>query len=179
VWPWLPGDSLLFTAGAFAALGQLNPFFMFGLLVCAAVLGDTCNYWIGHALGPKVFKWKKSRFFNPDALKRTHDLYEKYGGKFIIMARFVPIVRTYAPFFAGIGAMTYRRFIVYCVAAAMLWVGVCLTAGYLFGNIPWVAAHFEMVIILIILISVTPMAVEYMKHRNEAANKGRGKSGRR
>jgi membrane-associated protein len=179
VWPWLPGDSLLFTAGAFAAMGQLNPFLMFGLLASAAVLGDTTNYWIGHMIGPKVFKWKKSRFFNPEALQRTHNLYETYGGKFIIMARFIPIVRTYAPFFAGVGAMTYRRFIVYCVCAAMLWVGVCLSAGYLFGNIPWVAKNFEVVIMGIILVSVLPMVIEYIRHRNKATNSSRGRSGRR
>jgi len=101
--PFLPGDSLLFTAGAFAALGQLNIWFMFALLSIAAILGDTVNYWIGHYLGPKVFKWKKSRFFNPEHLQRTHAFYEKYGGKTIILARFVPIIRTFAPFVAGIG----------------------------------------------------------------------------
>ena len=163
--PFLPGDSLLFTAGAFAALGQLNLGLMFGLLSLAAVLGDTANYWIGHYLGPKVFKWKKSRFFNPEHLERTHRFYEKYGGKTIILARFVPIVRTFAPFVAGIGAMTYSKFIVYNVVGGLAWVGVCLIAGYAFGNIPWVAKHFEVVIVGIIFVSVLPMFFEYWKSR--------------
>ena len=167
VWPFLPGDSLLFTAGACAALGQLNIAFMFLLLAGAAVLGDTCNYWIGHFIGPRVFKWKKSRFFSPETLQRTHLLYEKYGGKFIFIARFMPFVRTYAPFFAGVGAMTYRRFILFCVGAAFLWVGVCLGAGYLFGNIPWVAQHFEVVIIGIVLVSMIPMVYEVLSRNSQ------------
>jgi membrane-associated protein len=168
VWPFLPGDSLLFTAGAFAALGQLNISFMFFLLAFAALLGDNCNYWIGHFIGPKVFKWKKSRFFSPDTLKKTHALSEKYGGLAIIIARFMPFVRTYAPFVAGVGAMTYRKFIVFCVVAAFLWVGICLGAGYWLGNIPWVAAHFEVMILAIIFVSFIPVLVGYLKHRLES-----------
>ena len=164
--PILPGDSLLFTAGAFAALGQLNVWLMFALLSIAAILGDTVNYWIGHYLGPKVFQWKKSRFFNPDHLKRTHEFYEKYGGKTIILARFVPIVRTFAPFVAGIGAMTYSKFILYNVVGGLAWVAICLFAGYWFGNVPWVAKHFEVVIIAIIFVSVLPMVYEYWKSRS-------------
>src|SRR3990167_8603089 len=122
--PFLPGDSLLFTAGAFAALGQLNIWLMFALLSVAAILGDTANYWMGHYLGPRVFKWKKSRFFNPEHLHRTHAFYEKYGGKTIILARFVPIVRTFAPFVAGIGAMTYPKFILYNVVGGVAWVAI-------------------------------------------------------
>jgi membrane-associated protein len=163
--PFLPGDSLLFTAGAFAALGKLNVGFMFVLLSVAAILGDTVNYWIGHYLGPKVFKWKKSRFFNPEHLGRTHRFYEKYGGKTIILARFVPIVRTFAPFVAGIGAMTYSKFILYNIAGGVAWVAICLLAGYLFGNIPWVAQHFEVVIVGIIFVSVLPIFFEYWKSR--------------
>jgi membrane-associated protein len=163
--PFLPGDSLLFTAGAFAAIGQLNVWLMFVLLSVAAILGDTVNYWIGHYLGPRVFKWKKSRFFNPDHLQRTHAFYEKYGGKTIILARFVPIVRTFAPFVAGIGAMTYPKFILYNVVGGLAWVAVCLSAGYWFGNMPWVAKHFEVVIVGIIFVSVLPMLFEYWKHR--------------
>ena len=168
--PFLPGDSLLFTAGAFAAVGRLNVWLMFALLSGAAILGDTVNYWIGHYLGPKVFKWKKSRFFNPDHLKRTHAFYEKYGGKTIILARFVPIVRTFAPFVAGIGAMTYPKFILYNVVGGLAWVAICLSAGYWFGNMPWVAKHFEVVIIGIIFVSLLPMLYEYWKSRSAVAN---------
>ena len=163
--PFLPGDSLLFTAGAFAALGQLNIWFMFAILSVAAILGDTANYWIGHYLGPRVFKWERSRFFNPEHLKRTHAFYEKYGAKTIILARFVPIVRTFAPFVAGIGAMTYPTFFIYNVVGGLAWVAICLFAGYWFGNIPWVARHFEIVVIGIIVISLLPLLYELWKGR--------------
>lgn len=175
VWPFLPGDSLLFTAGAFAAVGKLDIATMFFLLAFAALLGDNCNYWIGHFIGPKVFKWKKSRFFNPETLKKTHGFYEKYGGTAIILARFVPIIRTYAPFVAGVGAMTYRRFIGFCVVAAFLWVGICLFAGYWLGNIPWVAAHFEIMILAIIFVSLIPIFIGYLKHRLGGAKAAAGK----
>jgi membrane-associated protein len=161
--PFLPGDSLLFTAGAFAALGELNIWLMFVLLSVAAILGDTVNYWIGHYLGPKVFKWEKSRLFNPDHLKRTHAFYEKYGAKTIILARFVPIVRTFAPFVAGVGAMTYPTFFFYNVVGGLAWVAICLGAGYWFGNIPWVARNFEVVVIGIIVVSVLPIVFELWK----------------
>jgi membrane-associated protein len=163
--PFLPGDSLLFTAGAFSALGQLNIGLMFALLSAAAILGDTVNYWIGHYLGQKVFRWKKSRLFNPAHLQRTHAFYEKYGGKTIILARFVPIVRTFAPFVAGVGAMTYSKFILYNIVGALAWVAICLFAGYWFGNMPWVAQHFEIVLIGIIFVSILPMVYEYLKSR--------------
>jgi membrane-associated protein len=169
VTPFLPGDSLLFTAGAFAALGQLHIGFMFAILSIAAILGDTVNYWIGHYLGPRVFKWERSRLFNPDHLKRTHAFYEKYGAKTIILARFVPIVRTFAPFVAGIGAMTYPKFFLYNVAGGVAWVAICLFAGYWFGNIPWVARHFEVVVVGIIVVSVLPLLYELWKGRREAA----------
>jgi len=170
--PFLPGDSLLFTAGAFAALGQLNIWLMFGILSVAAVLGDTVNYWIGHYLGPKVFKWEKSRFFNPEHLKRTHEFYQKYGAKTIILARFVPIVRTFAPFVAGIGAMTYAKFFLFNVVGGVAWVAICLFAGYWFGNIPWVAKHFEAVIIGIILVSLLPLLYEVWKGRKSNSASG-------
>jgi len=170
--PFLPGDSLLFTAGAFAALGQLNIWLMFGILSVAAILGDTVNYWIGHYLGPKVFKWEKSRFFNPEHLKRTHEFYQKYGAKTIILARFVPIVRTFAPFVAGIGAMTYAKFFLFNVVGGVAWVAICLFAGYWFGNIPWVAKHFEAVIIGIILVSVLPLIYEVWKGRKSNSASG-------
>jgi len=170
--PFLPGDSLLFTAGAFAALGQLNIWLMFGILSVAAILGDTVNYWIGHYLGPKVFKWEKSRFFNPEHLKRTHEFYQKYGAKTIILARFVPIVRTFAPFVAGIGAMTYAKFFLFNVVGGVAWVAICLFAGYWFGNIPWVARHFEAVIIGIILVSLLPLLYEVWKGRKSNSASG-------
>ena len=163
--PFLPGDSLLFTAGAFAALGRLNIWLMFVLLSAAAILGDTVNYWLGHYIGPRVFKWKRSRFFNPEHLHRTHAFYEKYGGKTIILARFVPIIRTFAPFVAGIGAMTYPKFILYNVTGGVAWVGTCLFAGYWFGNLPWVAENFELVIVAIVFVSVLPIIYEYWKSR--------------
>lgn len=166
VTPFLPGDSLLFTAGAFAALGQLNIGVMFLILSLAAILGDTVNYWIGHYLGPKVFKWERSRFFHPEHLKRTHSFYETYGAKTIILARFVPIVRTFAPFVAGIGAMTYAQFFLYNVVGGIAWVAVCLFAGYWFGNIPWVAQHFEIVVVGIIFVSVLPLLYELWRGRS-------------
>jgi membrane-associated protein len=178
VFPFLPGDSLLFMAGTFAAIGDLNFALMFFLLAGAAVLGDTCNYWIGHHIGPRAFKWKKSRFFNPDVLKKTHDLYEKHGGMFIFLARFMPFVRTYTPFFAGLGAMTYRRFIIYCVGAAFVWVGTCLSAGYFLGHLDIVKENFERTLILIVLLSVTPLFIGYLKHRNDK-KKAAPKGGRR
>jgi membrane-associated protein len=168
VTPLLPGDSLLFAAGSFAALGVLDPWGLFALLSVAAVLGDTVNYGIGAYLGPKVFHFPRSRFFNPEHLRKTHDFYEKYGGKTIIIARFVPIVRTFAPFVAGIGSMSYGRFLSYNVIGGVLWVAVCVGAGYFFGNLPFVKKNFSLVILAIIVISVLPAVFEYLKHRAEA-----------
>ena len=168
VTPILPGDSLLFAAGSFAALGALDVSLLFGLLCAAAILGDTANYAIGHYLGPKVFHYARSRFFNPDHLRRTHAFFEKYGGKTIIIARFVPIVRTFAPFVAGIGAMSYLRFLAYNVVGGVLWVAVCLFAGYFFGNLPIVRKNFSLAIVAIVILSVMPAVVEYLRHRREA-----------
>ena len=168
VTPILPGDSLLFAAGSFAALGALDVSLLFVLLSVAAILGDTVNYAIGHYLGPKVFHYERSRFFNPDHLRKTHRFYEKYGGKTIIIARFVPIVRTFAPFVAGIGAMTYWRFLAYNVIGGVLWVAVCLFAGYFFGNLPIVKKNFSLAIIAIVILSVMPAVIEYVRHRREA-----------
>jgi len=168
VTPLLPGDSLLFAAGSFAALGALDVGLLFVLLSVAAILGDTVNYAIGHYLGPKVFHFPKSRFFNPEHLRQTHTFYEKYGGKTIIIARFVPIVRTFAPFVAGIGAMSYGRFLAYNVVGGVLWVAVCLFAGYFFGNLPFVKKNFSLVIVAIVLVSILPALVEYLRHRREA-----------
>ena len=168
VFPLLPGDSILFIAGTVVASAGLDVHLLVALLIAAAILGDSVNYSIGHYLGPKVFHYPKSRFFNPEHLKKTHAFYEKYGGKTIVIARFVPIVRTFAPFVAGIGAMSYRHFIVYNVAGGALWVAVCVGAGYFFGNLPFVKKNFSLVILAIIVISVMPALVEYLRHRAEA-----------
>lgn len=167
VTPILPGDSLLFAAGTFAGLGSLNVWVLFVLLSVAAILGDTVNYAIGAYLGPKVFHYPKSRFFNPDHLRKTHAFYERYGGKTIVIARFVPIVRTFAPFVAGIGAMTYSHFLAYNVLGALLWVSVCVFAGYFFGNLPIVRENFTLVIMGIVLVSVSPALVEFIRHRRQ------------
>ncbi|HEU0093011.1 MAG TPA: DedA family protein [Vicinamibacteria bacterium] len=171
VTPLLPGDSLLFAAGSFAGLGILRFWPLFFLLCAAAILGDTVNYAIGARLGPRVFHYPKSRFFNPEHLKKTHAFYEKYGGKTIIIARFVPIVRTFAPFVAGIGAMSYARFLGYNVIGGVLWVSVCLFSGYFFGNLSLVKQNFSLVVIAIVFISLLPAVIEYLRHRAEAKRK--------
>ncbi len=167
VTPFLPGDSLLFAAGTFAAIGDLNMAFIFLLLSIAAILGDAVNYWIGFVAGPQVFRKEDSRFFKKAYLDKTQGFYEKYGGKTIILARFVPIVRTFAPFVAGVGRMKYRTFFIYNVVGALLWVGVCAGAGYIFGNIPIVKDNFEIAIMGVIFISILPMVFEFIKHRSE------------
>jgi membrane-associated protein len=171
VTPLLPGDSLLFAAGSFAGLGVLRLWRLFFLLCAAAILGDTVNYAIGARLGPRVFHYPKSRFFNPEHLKKTHAFYEKYGGKTIIIARFVPIVRTFAPFVAGIGEMSYAHFLGYNVIGGVLWVSVCLFSGYFFGNLPLVKQNFSLVVIAIVFISLLPAVIEYLRHRAEARRK--------
>lgn len=164
VTPFLPGDSLLFAAGAIAAVsGVLNPFLLILLLLIAAVLGDSVNYSIGHLIGARIFSRPKSLLFNPAHLRRTHEFYEKYGGKTIIIARFVPIVRTFAPFVAGVGAMEYGRFFLYNVLGAVLWVPTFIFAGYYFGNVPMVKENFTLVIFAIIVISVLPAAWEVFR----------------
>jgi membrane-associated protein len=167
VTPFLPGDSLLFAAGTFAARGDLDLALLIGLLSVAGISGDTVNYWIGHKIGPKVFKEEKSRLFKKEHLERTHAFYERYGGKTIVIARFVPIVRTFAPFVAGIGAMTYWKFITYNVAGGLGWVASLTLAGYFFGNIPLVKRNFSLVIVVIIVISVLPMIIEYLRSRRQ------------
>jgi membrane-associated protein len=163
VTPFLPGDSLLFAAGAICSLGSLDIGVLWLLLVVAAVAGDSVNYQIGHYLGPKVLRGERSWLFNKKHLDRTHAFFEKYGGKTIIIARFVPIIRTFAPFVAGVGAMTYRRFLVYNVVGGVVWVTGFLFAGYWFGNIPWVKQNFSAVILAIIFLSVLPMFIEYFR----------------
>lgn len=165
VTPILPGDSLLFAAGAIAALGGLNVIWLFLILTAAAIIGDTVNYWAGHYIGPKIFYKDDVRFLNKKHLQRTHEFYEKYGGKTIILARFIPIIRTFAPFVAGIGSMTYGRFILYNVVGAIIWVGVCVAAGYLFGNLEVVKNNFSLVILAIIFVSVLPIIFEFVRNR--------------
>lgn len=166
VTPFLPGDSLLFAAGTFAALGSLDPILLFFLLFGAAVLGDTINYWIGSVVGERAFE-KDRRFLNREHLEKTQRFYEKHGGKTIVLARFIPIVRTFAPFVAGVGTMKYRNFIFYNIVGAFLWTSLFIFGGYFVGNIPVVKENFEIVIIAIILISVLPMVVEYINSRRE------------
>ncbi len=161
VTPFLPGDSLLFAVGALASTdaGLSMPVLLL-LLTAAAVLGDAVNYAIGYRLGPKVFTSEKSRLFNRQHLLRAQAFYEKYGNKTIILARFVPIVRTFAPFVAGIGKMDYRRFALYNIVGGAAWVMICTWSGYYFGQVPWVHDHFEAVAVMIVVISVLPMVVE-------------------
>jgi membrane-associated protein len=165
VTPFLPGDSLLFAAGTFAALGTMNVYLLAGLLIAAAILGDSVNYSIGHYLGERAYKIK---WIKKEYLDRTHAFFEKHGGKTIFLARFVPIVRTFAPFVAGIGRMSYGYFITYNFVGGIVWVLLFTFAGYFFGNIPFVRRNFEFVIIGIILVSVAPMFVEWWKARREA-----------
>jgi membrane-associated protein len=168
VTPFLPGDSLLFAGGTFAALGSLDAKWLVISLSIAAIAGDTVNYWIGHTVGPKVFNKEKSRFLNKEYLYRTHRFYEKYGGKTIILARFIPIIRTFAPFVAGIGSMTYRRFIIYNISGGIAWVVMFVLGGYLFGNIPLVKQNFSLVIFAIIFLSILPGIIEFLRHRDQS-----------
>ena len=163
VTPILPGDSLLFAAGSMAAIGALNAHGLFVLLTVAAILGDTVNYVIGRKLGTAAFV-KYPKIFRPEYLEKTQRFYAKYGGKTIIIARFVPIVRTFAPFVAGVGAMNYGRFIMFNVVGGIVWVSVLVYAGFFFGNIPVVKDHFELVILGIIFLSILPPIIEFAKH---------------
>ncbi|HCS47041.1 MAG: hypothetical protein A2V45_16020 [Candidatus Aminicenantes bacterium RBG_19FT_COMBO_58_17] len=164
VTPFLPGDSLLFAAGTFAAAKALNALWLFIVLSAAAILGDTVNYWIGHFIGPRVFHQEKSRFFKKEHLDRTHRFYEKYGAETIIIARFVPIIRTFAPFVAGVGRMSYWKFISYNVIGGIGWVALFVFGGYFFGNIPFIKRNFGLVIIAIIIVSTIPAVVEFYRH---------------
>lgn len=170
VTPFLPGDSLLFAVGALAAIdgSPIRLPAILVLLAVAAIIGDAVNYAIGYRVGPRVFTSTTSRLLNREHLLRTQHFYEKYGGKTIIIARFVPIIRTFAPFVAGIGAMSYPRFLSYNVAGGVLWVSVCVFAGYFFGNLPLVRKNFSLVILAIIVISILPAVVEYLRHRAAA-----------
>lgn len=165
VTPFLPGDSLLFAAGTFAALGSIDPLIVGAIIFSAALCGDNVNYWIGRKIGPKIFHKDNVRFLNKKHLERTHAFYEKHGGKTIIIARFIPIVRTFTPFVAGIGKMNYLHFLSFSVAGALLWVGIIVSAGYFFGNIPVVKSNFTIVIFVIIFISISPAIIEFIRHK--------------
>jgi membrane-associated protein len=162
VTPFLPGDSLLFVAGAIAALGDMDIFVVSATLIAAALCGDNCNYWIGRWAGLRLF----ARWINPVYLQRTHEFYDRHGGKTIILARFVPIVRTYVPFVAGVGAMPYGRYLAFCVAGALIWVGSLCTAGYFFGNLPVIRNNLTVVIMAIVLLSISPGLVAWAKTRS-------------
>ncbi len=166
VTPFLPGDSLIFAASALAAQTILDPWLIFAVLTVAGILGDSVNYAIGHTIGPRVFK-EDVRFLKREYLDKTHEFYEKHGGKTIILARFMPIIRTFAPFVAGVGAMTYHKFVIYNVIGAVAWVGLFTFLGYNFGNIPAVEENFTLVILGIIIVSVLPPIYEFLKERNK------------
>jgi len=172
VMPILPGDSLLFAAGTLAALdgSPLNVILLFVLLAAAAILGDTANYWIGHKIGPRAFSGNV-RFLKKEYLDRTHAFYEKHGGKTIFLARFMPIIRTFAPFVAGVGKMSYGYFFSYNVFGGLVWTALFIFGGYFFGNIPWVKDNFSVVIIAIVVISVMPAVVEALRSRRKPAGK--------
>jgi len=163
VTPFLPGDSLLFAVGSLAAINALDLTLSIVLLITAAILGDTVNYWIGDYVGPKVFHQENSRFLNKEYLVRTHRFYEKHGGKTIIIARFLPIIRTFAPFVAGIGSMTYKRFLMFNVVGGALWVLLFVPAGYFFGSVPFVKNNFSLVILALVLIPGIPSVVEVVR----------------
>ena len=166
IWPFLPGDSLLFVAGAVAAAGGMDISAVMAVLVAAALTGDNVNYAIGRWAGPRVFHYERSRWFNPSHLARAHAFYERHGGKTIILARFIPVVRTYVPFVAGIGAMPYARYMGFCVAGALIWVVSLCTAGYFFGNLPVVQNNLGVVIVLIVLVSISPGLYAWLRERS-------------
>ena len=167
VTPFLPGDSLLFVAGALAAIGEggMDIVVLMGVLTTAAVLGNTVNYQIGRFLGPKVFHWESSRFFNKAALLKTHVFYEQHGGKTLVISRFLPLFRTFAPFVAGIGAMSYARFTLFNLIGALAWVVSLCLAGYWLGNLPWVRANLSLIIVGIIAFTLVPVGIGYLKSR--------------
>ncbi|MCX5759693.1 MAG: DedA family protein [Candidatus Hydrogenedentes bacterium] len=168
VTPFLPGDSLLFAAGVFASMGSLNVAVLLVLLGIAAIAGDTVNYWVGHFVGPRIFRGEKIKFLNQKHLGRTHEFFERYGPETIIIARFVPIVRTFAPFVAGIGSMSYARFITYNVFGGLLWVCILTLGGYFFANTPVVKEHFSLVVLAIIIISLLPGVYEFLRQYKQS-----------
>jgi membrane-associated protein len=168
VTPFLPGDSLLFAVGALCAMGGMNLYLITPLLLAAAVLGDATNYAIGVQVGPRVFTSQTSKLLNREHLLRTQAFYERYGGKAIIIARFIPIIRTFAPFVAGIGKMSYRRFFSFNIVGALAWVLLLVPMGYWFNSIEWVRKHFQTVIVAIIFLSILPAVIEYLRERARA-----------
>ncbi len=167
VTPFLPGDSLLFALGAFAGRGALDPLLLSIILTIAAIVGDTVNYWVGRFLAPKVLQHQKIKFIKQEYIDRTEKFFEKYGGKTIIIARFVPIIRTFAPFMAGVGSMSYPKFLFYNVVGALLWINSLIWAGYFFGSLPFVEKNFEIVILAIIILSLVPVAYELIQAKRE------------
>lgn len=165
VTPFLPGDSLLFVAGAVAALGGMDLGMLMLVLSVAAITGNMLNYQIGRYIGPKVFQWENSRFFNREALQKTHAFYEEHGGKTLVISRFLPLFRTFAPFVAGVGAMGYGRFSFFNITGAVLWVVSLTVVGYFFGNLPWIKQNLSLVIVGIIVISLVPVLIGYLKQR--------------
>jgi membrane-associated protein len=176
VTPFLPGDSLLFAAGALAGGGLLDVRIIIPMLLAAAIIGDSVNYYIGQRLGKRAFSKDNARFFKPEYLAKTQAFYEKHGGKTIIIARFLPIVRTFAPFVAGVGHMDYRKFLTYNVIGAVLWVVGLTLAGYFFGSIPVVKENFEIAIFIIIGLSILPVIIEFIKHRLAGKNRAAPKA---
>jgi len=167
VTPFLPGDSLIFVAATLSSQGYIHPIMLYITFFAAAILGDTANYWIGHYIGPKVFSQKKSRFFNPEHLHETQKFFEKYGGKTIIIARFIPIVRTFAPFVAGVGSMQYGQFILFNIVGGFLWVSLFMFGGYFLGALPWVQKNFHIAIFGIIGVSLLPPIIEIVKSKKK------------
>lgn len=169
VTPFLPGDSLLFIAGTLAATGSLNIYFLYAILLTAAIVGDSSNYWIGRIIGPRVFVKENARIFRREYLEKTRAFYAKYGVKAIILARFMPIIRTFSPFVAGVGHMHYPRFLSFDILGGFLWITIFTWGGYFFGNLPIVKNNFHTAILVIIFLSILPGLIEYLKHRREKA----------
>ena len=178
VCPFLPGDSILFIAGTVIAAAGLDVHVLVAVLIAAAVLGDSVNYGVGHYIGPRIFERPDSRWFRKEHLRRTQAFYDRYGGVTIIIGRFVPIIRTFAPFLAGVAGMSYRRFLSYNVVGACLWIGLLVYAGFLFGNIPWVKDNLSLIVIAIVVVSLIPAVTTFVRERRAVRVAGRGPGSR-
>jgi len=178
VCPFLPGDSILFIAGTVIAAAGLDVHVLVAVLIAAAVLGDSVNYGVGHYIGPRIFERPDSRWFRKEHLRRTQAFYDRYGGVTIIIGRFVPIIRTFAPFLAGVAGMSYRRFLSYNVIGACLWIGLLVYAGFLFGNIPWVKDNLSLIVIAIVVVSLIPAVTTFVRERRAVRVPDRGPSSR-